>query len=245
MNREEKTELIDKFLMNELEGMELARFKVMLESDADLKESLKLERELKNAINNGSDFILFKKLLKETQQEYLVPSKSIASNIWKVAVAIVLIGAFSFLIWQNSVTNSPEYIYAKYFEPFEAPSNLRSANITEMDEDFMLGLIKYNQQEYTEAITLFQKAYEKDFQNYTARFLTAIAYLSQKDFTKAEPILKELTEDGSHLFQDQAKWYLGLLYLTDEDEENDLRSKELWKEVTHKALLEKIRKLNL
>ncbi|HEY9116267.1 MAG TPA: tetratricopeptide repeat protein, partial [Roseivirga sp.] len=176
-------------------------------------------------------------------KEYFEETKNIRLIIWKMTAAVLIIAAFSFLIWRNSVTGSPSYIYDKYFEPYVAPVNLRGADMAGMDDDFMLGLIKYDQQEYSEAITLFQKSYEKDVQNYTARFLTAIAYMSQKDFAQAEPILKELSEDGSHLFQDQARWYLGLLYLSDRDETNNKNAPNVWSLIENELILKKTRNL--
>ncbi|NVK85045.1 MAG: tetratricopeptide repeat protein [Cytophagia bacterium] len=243
MNKEERADLIDKFLTNQLEDLELARFQAMLDSDPELKKSLRLELELRQALNEKSDFNLFKKLLGDTHHEYFEESKSMRFIVWKMTAAVLIIAAFSFLLWRNSVTGSPSYIYDKYFEPYEAPVNLRGADIAGMDDNFMLGLIKYDKQEYTGAITLFQKAYEKDYLNYTARFLTAMAYMIQKDFTKAEPILKELSEDDSHLFQDQARWYLGLLYLTDEDETNNEKAQKVWDDIENKDILNKTEEL--
>lgn len=161
--------------------------------------------------------------------------------LWRFAALILLTSIVVYMFRLSSSKHSPEFVYDKYFVPYEAPLNLRGADIAGMDDDFMLGLIKYDQQKYSEAITLFQKAYEKDEQNYTARFLTAIAYMSQKDFAQAEPILKELSEDGSHLFQDQAKWYLGLLYLSDADadETNNEKAEEVWELIQNKDIRRK------
>lgn len=243
MNKEERTDLIDKFLTNQLEDLDLARFQAMLDSDPELKKSLRLELELRQALNEKSDFNLFKKLLGDTHLEYFEEAKTIRPMVWKVAAAILVIGVFSFLFWRNSVTQSPSYIYDKYFEPYKAPTNLRGGDIAEMDDDFMLGLIKYDQQEYAEAISLFQKAYERDPQNYTARFLMGMAYMSQKDFTKAEPILKELSEDDSHLFQDQSRWYLGLLYRSDADPNNEEKATEVWGTIENDSIRKKAESL--
>lgn len=243
MNKDEKAELLDKFLTNQLEGLELARFKAMLDSDRELKKSLKLELELRQALNEKSDFNLFKKLLAETHHDYFEEAKFIKPIFWKAAAAILIIAVFSFLLWRNSVTHSPSYIYDNYFEPYEAPVNLRGGDIAEMDDDFMLGLIKYDQGEFTEAISFFDKAYNRDHQNYTARFLTAISFMSLRDFDKAEPILKDLIEDNGHLFQDQARWYLGLLYLTDEVNSNDSLAREVWEPISSNLIKDKIRKL--
>lgn len=163
--------------------------------------------------------------------------------LWRFAALILLISIVVYMFRLSSSKHSPEFVYDKYFEPYQAPVNLRGADIAEMDDDFMLGLIKYDQQEYFEAISHFQKAYERDPQNYTARFLTAIAYMSQKDFTQAEPILKELSDDDSHLFQDQARWYLGLLYLSDGDKTNNEKAQKVWESIENQDILNKTEEL--
>ena len=243
MNKEQKTELIEKFLKNELEGIELAAFNAMLESDAEIKKSLRLELELREAIDGKSDLNLFKGLLEETHKEYFSPSKTSSPIIWRAAAAVILIGSFSFLIWQNNTSNTPQFIFDKYFEPYEAPTNFRGADIAEMDEDMMLGLIKYEEGHYLEAIKLFESATSKDTENYTAKFLTAVSYMQIREFNLAEVILKELINDPNHVFQDQSRWYLGLLYLTDIDKMNDDKASEIWSLIRDKNILDKVKKL--
>ena len=236
MTEQERNELIDKFLLNELEGLELARFEYLIGSDKELKKSLQLELELRSALNEKSDFNLFKSLVNDAQKEYFEAKKPQTKQVWRAAAVFAVIATFGFLIWRSSVTKSPEYIFDNYFEPYEAPTNLRGTDITNIDEDFMLGLVRYDEQQYAQAIALFEKAYSKDSKNYTARFLMAVAYMGLKEFEQAEPIFLELISDSSHLFQDQARWYLGLLYLTDNDTSNDPAAKQVWTGLKDTAL---------
>ena len=112
-----------------------------------------------------------------------------------------------------------------------------------MDNDYILGLIKYAQGNYPLAISLFQQTVEKDALNYSARFLLGISFMAQKDFDNAETILKQMVEDSSHLFQDQAKWYLGLIYLSDENESNDGLASVLFDKIENGGLREKVKSI--
>ena len=162
---------------------------------------------------------------------------------WKKGLLLIAVSVSAVLIWRNNISDSPDYIFDKYFEPYQAPTNLRGADIVEMDENMMLGLVKYEEGAYQEAIRLFELASSEDAENYTAVFLTAVSYMQVRKFSSAEVIFKELINDQNHLFLDQSRWYLGLLYLTDEDKTNDKKSATIWGAIQNQKLIEKIREL--
>ena len=159
-----------------------------------------------------------------------------------LVLTLVIIGTVLFLFF-SSGNPSPEQIYAEEFQPYQAPTNLRGTDITEMDDDFMMGLIKYDDSQYPEAIRHFQLTLEKDSLNYTARFLMAVGYMAVKDFGHAEGILKKMSTDDSHLFIDQVRWYLGLLYLTDKDSSNDGLAKGIFDQILSKYLKQRVARL--
>jgi len=156
---------------------------------------------------------------------------------------LILLSSVCLLFWIIYKPKSPDEIFTSNFQPYEAPSNYRGSDLTTMDNNYILGLIEYDQGNYPLAISLFEQTVEKDALNYSARFLLGISFMAQKDFGNAEPILKQMAEDPSHLFQDQARWYLGLIYLSDENEENDDLSKALFYKIENESLREKVKSL--
>ncbi|WP_323756520.1 tetratricopeptide repeat protein [Roseivirga sp.] len=156
---------------------------------------------------------------------------------------LILLSSVCLLFWIIYKPKSPDEIFASNFQPYEAPSNFRGNDLTTMDNDYILGLIEYDQGNYPLAISLFEQTVEKDALNYSARFLLGISFMAQKDFDNAEPILKQMAEDPSHLFQDQARWYLGLIYLSDENEDNDDLSKALFDKIENESLRKKVKSL--
>ncbi len=219
MTRKERQDLIEKYQKNQLEGISLKRFERLLETDKQLKRELNLEVELSDSLGDYSDYNLFKRLLEDAEADYHTPEVK-GFPIWKMAAAIAFIMCASIVLFFLQ-SPTPEEYFAANFEPYRAPTNLRGVDISAMDDDFMLGLLKYEDQKYSEAIRLFEAAIDRDSLNYTARFLTGVSYLALKDFERAEPILLALSKNPNHLFQEEAGKYLRILYLSDDDKSND------------------------
>lgn len=245
MNKKERLILIERYRKGLLEGIELKRFEKLLETDPLLRDELNLDIEMSEALNEGSDYNLFHKLVQEAEQNYFRnQGTSVTSMPWlKIAATVLLISVSSFLIWQQMNQNdTPDDIFKSAFEPYEAPTNFRGEDLSGMDEEFMLGLLKYNDLNYSESIRLFSEAVVKDSSNHTAKFLLGVSHMALKEFRLAEPIFKEMIDDSSHLFQDQVRWYLGLLYLSDGDTGNDSMTNDTWNQITDKDYLKKARK---
>lgn len=245
MNKIERLKLIEQYRKGRLEGIALERFQQLLDSSELLQKELALDKEMSEALNPGSDYNLFHTLVKEAEHNYFSKDLSTRKTYWKVAAAVLFVSVSSFILWFVSQENTPDEIFNSAFEAYQAPTNFRGDQLSGMDEEFMLGLIKYGDQNYNESIKLFSDAVEKDSLNHTAKFLLGISYLAQKDFVMAESILKSMVNDSSHLFQDQVRWYLGLLYLSDTDESNDAEAKPLFNQIESQNLTEEVRKLRL
>ena len=242
MTRKQRLQLIDKFRKGRLEGLELKRFEQLLEENAELRRDLMLDQELSEALDEHSDYNLFGKLMKEAEGEYFKPQAPLKRYWPRVAAIISLtLVAGSALWWFGLRSPSPSEIFNDHFEPYQAPASFRSNDLAQLDEDFMLGMIQYEDGQFEDAIVRFEKAYAQDSLNYTARFLTAVSHMALKQFNEAESIFLAMEVDPSHLFQDQCRWYLGLLYLSDEDERNDELADFYSNKITDSSLLERLK----
>ncbi|MEQ9405975.1 MAG: tetratricopeptide repeat protein [Cyclobacteriaceae bacterium] len=241
MDRKQRTEFIEKYLKNQLEGFELRRFEDELEKDDRLKRELLLERELREVIDDRSDYNIFRRTLNEASTDYFNQSGNSPFQYWKIAASVALLISASAVFWLLRGADSPDTIFNKHFEPYIIQTTPRS--LIDESDDYMLGVIHYRDQEYEKAISQFERTLTKDSSDYRAQLLLGISYLAVKDFNNAEPVLKKLALDNRHLFQDQARFNLGLLYLTDGDEENDELAKEHFERIEDRGLKEKVLKL--
>lgn len=164
-----------------------------------------------------------------------------ASNNNKKLLVVILVLFLSAFIWFFTRPLTPNQIFARHFEPYIIQASPRSL-IEELDE-YMLGSIYYQDGNYSKALEQFDLILEKNPLHFKSKLLAGISHLALGNFDDAEAILKELANDPSHLFQDQARWYLGLMYLTDPDPENDQMSKIYFGKVESKEVLEKINQI--
>ena len=243
MTKQEQIRLIEAYKEGRLEGIELARFERLLEKDPQLKKALKLEDELEDVFREDSDYNLFKALVKEAEHQYFNEAPQQQNRWWRVAAAVFLMAGVLaiFLLIQDQ--HGPEELFSAHFEPYAAPSQFRNTDLVNIDEDFLAGMVRYDQGDYLQAIPLFKQVLARDSLNYTAQMLLGISHLAQKDFLKAEVVLKTMSQNEGHLFADPVNWYLGLLYLTDPLPENDGLAKGYFDQVKTEIFREKIKAL--
>ncbi len=161
-------------------------------------------------------------------------------NLWKVLI-IMLLGAISLLIWTMAKPSTPDEIFDDYFEPYIIQTTPRG--LTEDSDNYMMGTIHYRDGEYDLAISELKNHLKENATDYRAQLMLGITYLAIKNFNAAEVVLLALANDPNHLFQDQSRWYLGLLYLTDGNEENDNRADEYFEKIEDEALLTRTKDL--
>lgn len=244
MTRKERLELIDRYKKGLLEGLALQRFERQLETDEALRKDFRLDKELSEAMNASSDYNLFRELVGEAEGAYFDESRGVRWSMSRVAAVIAFFLVSSFLIWWITTRDlTPDQRFEKAFTAYKAPASFRGAELSDMDDDFMLGLIKYERSEYQEAIRLFDQAYSRDETNFTAGFLLAMSHMALKQLDEAKPLFEALSENDSHLFQDPVRWYLGLLYLTDVDETNDGLAQPLFDKIENEEYKERVKRL--
>lgn len=233
---------IEKYLHKQLEGIELRRFEDQLEKDGRLRKRVKLERELMEAVGDKSDFNIFRKLVNETSSDYFEGKSSSGFTPLKIAATIALLISASWIIWTLAKPSSPEDIYNEFFEPYIIQTTPRG--LIEDNDMYMIGTIHYRDMEYDSAISKFEALLKETPNDYRAQLMLAVSYMAVKDFKAAEDILIRLVNDPYHLFQDQVRWYLGLLYLTDGDDGNDGKAVGYFEGIEDAGILDKIEQLN-
>ncbi len=240
MNKDNQ-ELIERYLQKQLEGIELRRFEDQLEKDEELQKRVKLERELIEAISSKSDFNIFRRIVNEASDDYFNDKPTISFSTLKIAASIALLISASWIIWTISKPSTPDALYDEYFEPYIIQTTPR--NLIDDSDNYMLGTIHYRDMEYDSAISKFKTYLVETPDDYRAQLMLGISFMAIKDFKAAKVVLIRLVNDPNHLFQDQARWYLGLLYLSDKDADNDEKAEKVFEEIEDITLLDKIEKI--
>lgn len=226
MNPEEKYSLIEKYLAQEMQGEELKDFEAKLQTDGELKDELSLHRQV-TATLKGEKVHELRGLLKEVDQSWEDRSKKDSAKVVNfnfrriltiaAAVALLVIG-YQFLMTSNL---SSQEIYASNFEPYPMLLNQRSIDETTDDQATYNNAISfYTKQQYSEALTAFEKLLANQPDNTTYQFYQANILLADNKADQAIPIFQKILDGDHPNFEEQTRWYLAMAYLQNEDLEN-------------------------
>ncbi len=208
---------IDKYFDGEMSENELIEFEKNMKSDKKLNAEVEFQKEIQDSLHDKQIFDLKNNLEKihneaktanniDANKEPVVRELFIKKIQLAAAVIVLMIIASSVFYFVNNRTMSNETLYGIYYEPAKTMLVERSGNNDEVN--LMQALQKYNHNDYTGAIEVF----EKD-NSIMAKFYLALSYMETNRMLDAVNLLKAIIEENDNLFVDQAEWYLGLCYL--------------------------------
>lgn len=217
MTKEERYDIFEKYLRGTLNGLEQKELENNLASNPDLRKELELHKGVHQAIGDKK-LQYFTELVQESESKYLDKKQKNNISFLKkysrqiaIGAAVVFLAVMSYLFLFPKPT--AEKLFAEYFEPYNAPGTFRSEDLATLDNDFISALARYDEGAYGEAAEYFSKTLEKNPGKDIAVFLRGVSYLAVDSLALAEADLKAVVADEESLFQDQGKWYLGMVYL--------------------------------
>lgn len=217
MNKEERYDLIEQYIHKALPGEALRSFEEQLNTDASLKQELKLHQEVHDALGNKrhADFLA---LVKASEHDYFSKKKhnkerSLLNPYWAVAAAVTLLLIAGIALYLKNDTPDTQELFVAYFEPYEVPGNFRSENSGVTNNTFWEAVSHYEERQYQQAIPLFDQVIHEQPQHAMAVFLRGISHLALDNTALAEADFTFVASGSNTLFMDQAKWYLALTYL--------------------------------
>jgi tetratricopeptide (TPR) repeat protein len=211
------TDIIEKYLDDQMKPAEKQKFEEELLNDPELKEEIRKHQLLIDGIKlHGRSQLLSK--TKEWDAELgAVPnsessSRTISSFRWYyVAAAIALILVSVAVIYSNLNTGF-DRVVAAHYEPYSyIPDTQRSASTEPRSMDAVLQ--NYERREYAKVIDLVD-AMEPSDKTEIVSFLQANAYQATGENSKAIHAFSELANSGS-MYATASKWYLALCYLSE------------------------------
>ena len=246
--KEELLKDLERYLKGEMTGLELKRFEEKLASDQELREELRLQIELMEALDNESDFSMFKSELSREEidrlktklrsKEYQDLSVNIR-NAEKVyfrkntkvrpiqkyyryfGIAGILILFVSIFVIQ--FFNSYNSYYHEYVNWQELPSFVEKGA---PKNTFSAAELAFKKEDYTQAAKLFATVETtNELYPYSLLYLGASYDLLDKN-EKAIAAFQQLANLENSLISSQGTWYEAMIYLKMNDKEKAIKALE-------------------
>ncbi|SNR17681.1 tetratricopeptide repeat protein [Tenacibaculum jejuense] len=205
----DKLSLIEKYFEGTLSSIEREEFDSLINTDSEFKKDFEFQSNLQKAIHQNER----EELKKELQDlEFDITNKvkkKSAFPLLKVAASIVLIFSLGAYFLLNNPASS-EDLFREYYSPYENVVQPIVRGESSETIEFK-AFLSYEKQEYNEALTLFESAYNNTQKSHLLLY-KANCLLSLQQPEQAISALNEyLTKE--EIFKDKANWYLGLSYL--------------------------------
>ncbi len=210
--------LLDRHIQGRLTPKEQAEFDRLLETDATFRDEVSFAEDVQKVAEVEAD-ANFLSMLKEFEKEEPIDEEKPVIKLpryrWMaIAASFVILLGLSIYFVLNAET-SPEDLFAEHFEPYRNVVHPITRGKPAEDEKTQ-AFLAYQNEEYDNAITLFDKLYEQEGQPYYL-FYKANALLELNSNDEAIAILQKSDQLGE--FADRSAWYLALAYLKVEDTE--------------------------
>ncbi len=218
---------IQKYILEELTQEEMLQFETAMKESPEFALEVNRQQKIADGITHfGAQKFKarVKDIYAEVRPEIISKSKSKKSNrsIYKIIFAALVMVLLSFFLYQyivKSTKTTPQEIYAQNYKTFDWSPSLRSDEPT-INLDRAVDL--YSSKSFAEAIPLIEGFLKEHPNDIPARLAIANSYLENDNSEFAIPHLRHILTLDDILYQDQANWYLGLVYLK-MDKLNDAR----------------------
>lgn len=243
---ETNMEIIDKYLYGGMDDQELKHFERLLATDGEVREELELHKAIDDAIIE-EDIMSFRDTMQmiydEDKKIKRVPSGFSRRKLYYAAATLALLLATGGIVRQLT---QPDYdnqeIFDKFYQPYEVTVTYRSGN-TETDRLLLTALQKYEDENYEEALVLFEQLLEKRKDDMAINLYSGISYMEVEKYQKATHSFQTIITDNNNLFIEQAEWYLAMCYLKTEDntKAKEMLDQLIKKESYYKEMAKKIK----
>jgi tetratricopeptide (TPR) repeat protein len=207
---------LEDFLDGNLIGKEMSIFLSEKEMDEELARELNLRLEVNQLIKDKGFFELRNKLdIQRNDSNVNSSFMSIRKDLlktWHLAAAsfslILVVGGLWYIL--SNKPYSTEKLVSKYYKPAHPILQIRTVDIN--NEDALAQAFKYyKENDFNNALKFFNSLENQ----ITARFYSGVCYIELEQFDQAIESFNYVINDNDNLFVEQADWYLGLIYLMD------------------------------
>lgn len=216
---ESDLELIEKYLAGELSEAEKQDTELRLQEDKTFAHRLDIIKNMQGALLPEVEG--FKADLNEAFEAHCAeqPEKEARSPFFRrpymiAASVVLLMGAFAvyFLVLQNQ---TPQQLYAANFSvPAE---NISVRNDDTVNDDLQKALKAYNEEDYAQALSYFDKVGSAEPQSEAVIFYSGICHMMLDQPEESIVNFNKVLQNGSSSYATTAQWYLGLSFLQVDD----------------------------
>lgn len=211
---------IEDYLSGHLSGKELELFKKELMTDSNFQANVVIRKEIETALCN-KNLIELRTLLNNIPKSKVGYSKGInfrnkVNRIWQIAAASLVIVLLTGGLWYtlSSKSYSSERLITEYYKAPHAVGQSRSVEYGS-DNALKEAFNYYQQNDYTNALKCFRTLDNQ----VTAKFYSGVCYIELGQYQEATDFFEFVINDKDNLFIEQAEWYIGLIYLMNNDKD--------------------------
>ncbi len=210
-------EEIENYLAGEMNADEKKAFESALEANQTLVAALKSQKESHGLVEMYARTAIQSKVKSIYDAKKSEESKRNSGfSVMKIAASLALLLVAGTLYFYFGSMYNPSYLANEAFEPY--PNRFRTLGEND-NSDFMKGLDAYDEQDYGQAIALLSKIEPENEKYIDAQFYLGVANLGSEQYQNALAPLKFVVTSES-LYEGSANWYLCLVYLQLDQEEN-------------------------
>ncbi|WP_350284810.1 tetratricopeptide repeat protein [uncultured Croceitalea sp.] len=161
---------------------------------------------------------------------------------YMLAIAASITVLIALVFYPNGVDDSPQVLAQQYLseQPLSHPGTFKGATV--VDEQRTQAIVAFNQGDFTKAIEHFEALTAPTAED---TYYLGLAHLKKGDYSRAITLLTENKTEGKRFVQ-EARWFLGLAYLTQNNTKNAVKelkaiNKDEWKYDEAQSLLEEIK----
>lgn len=211
---------IEDYLSGNLSGKDLELFNKELITNSELNDEVILRKEIEDALRDKNLFEL-RKLLNNTTKVNTHETKGInirneIFRTWQMAAASLIFVVLASGMWYvfSNKTYSSDRLITKYYTAPHAVGQSRSVEYG-ADDALREAFTYYQQNDYTNALKYFSSLDNQ----VTAKFYSGVCYIELEQYQKATDSFEFVVNDKDNLFVEQAEWYLGLIYLMNNEKD--------------------------
>ena len=229
-DNQDKQELIDRYLLGDMDENESAAFEKCLTIDSDLREETELSRHVITAFQKEGEqaaIEAMKSVSAEMLQQWITSSpptvghsrrRSLYISVSTAAAAIIL-----FVLYTGTrPLHTSEYLFTQYYQtqPYEV-FPVRGGSELNLEERTWIRQAEtyYRQADYASALSLYNRLFalrtDRESLPEEVIFYSAICRLETNDLSGAIETLECIVSDETSGYRNDAIWNLAFAYLKD------------------------------
>lgn len=203
---------LEEFIDGNLHEEEFQRILSQQNLDPEIANEITFRGEVNDALRDKS-FMDFRQLLQSQMDQSVSKNTIIHKDIlknWHLAAAsfvLILVAGGLWYILSNK-PYSTERLVSKYYKPAHPILQVRSVELSS-DDALKEAFSYYQQNDFANALKYFNTLDNQ----ITAKFYSGVCYIELEQFDRALKSFEYVTNDKDNLFVEQAEWYIGLIYL--------------------------------